>query len=215
DQHVLMPLHERPLQQRPRLLHHLGRQTLQVQRLPVLLQRQPRIVQQPLHALVPPLLALPLRQQQQVLREAQPLLLRLPRRFLATGPERRQVQFLQTPLEQLFVVLALLHRRPPCRPTRRHTPPDPPPRPSLRSPAESARIDAPSLAPHRRWTARPHRASRPAPPPPPPRPAAPPGAGSASIPWPPAPAAAAAARRRPCGSGCWGTDRRDSGSRRT
>ncbi len=77
DQHVLLSVHERALQQRPRLLHHLGRQSLQLQRRPALLQRQPRVAQQPLDPPLLPLLALPLRQTQQVLLVAQRLLLRL------------------------------------------------------------------------------------------------------------------------------------------
>ena len=94
-QHVLTPIQERPLQQRPRLLHHLGRQPLQVQRRPALLQRQTRLTQQTLDAIVAPFLALPLRQPQQVLLEAQPLLLGLTRQLLVTAPESGQMQFLQ------------------------------------------------------------------------------------------------------------------------
>src|ERR1700733_15681860 len=136
-----------------------------LQRRPTLLQRQPRIVQQPPPPLVPPLLALPLRHPQQVLLETQPLLLRLPRQFLVAGPEGRQVQFPQVARQQIFHVLALLHRKPPCHPTRRHTPPDPPVRPSPRSPDGSDRADAASLPPPWRSTARPRRVGSLMPPP--------------------------------------------------
>lgn len=95
-QDVLVSIHERPLQQRTHLLHHLDRQTLQVQRRPALLQRQPRRPQQPFDATLLPLLTLTLGQAQQVLLVAQRLLLRLPGQFLVARPERRQVQFLQT-----------------------------------------------------------------------------------------------------------------------
>src|SRR5207248_2339106 len=191
-----------------------GRQPLQVQRRPGLLQRQPRVVQQPLHPLIPPLLALPLGQGQQVLIEAEPLLLGLPGQLLVTGPERRQMQLLQVARQQFLLVLVLLHLRPPCRPTRRHTPPGPRARPSPRSPAGSGFADAASLLRRRRPAARPRRAGRPTPPPPPPRSPVPPVAGSAGTPWPPAPAAAPGAGRRPCGSGWRGTGRPGSGSRR-
>src|SRR3954465_5424848 len=141
-QHVLTAIQERPLQQRPCLLHHLGRQPLQFQRRPALLQRQPRVVQQSLDALVPPLLALPLGQPQQVLLEAQPLLLRLPRQLLVTAPEGWQVQLFQIRCQPLLHVLVLLHRRPPCHPVRRHTGAGPLPPPLPRCPAAPHRAAA-------------------------------------------------------------------------
>src|ERR1051326_8329171 len=122
-QGVLSTIHERALQQRAGLLEHLRRQTLQLQGLPALFRRQPRLAQQTLDPVVPPLLTLPLHQAQQVLLVAQPLLLGLSRQLLVAVPARRQVQFLQTLHQPVLHVL--FHPPPPSLKAGRHTTPDP------------------------------------------------------------------------------------------
>src|SRR5262249_25498357 len=122
------------LLQTPGLLQHPGRETLQLQRLPALLQRQSRLPQQPLDPLVATLLAFPLRQPKQVLLEAQSLLLGLPGHLLEAVPDHRQAQLLQVRQQPLLHVL--LHPLPPSLKARRHTTPGPPvqsPPPSVTS----------------------------------------------------------------------------------
>src|SRR5262249_61929958 len=104
----------------------LGRRRLGSHRLPCFPQRQAGLPQQPFHPLVPPLLALPLDQLQQVLLVTQRLLLGLPGQLLVAGPECRQVQLLQARQQQLLQLVRVhRHVQPPCSPVRRHTTPDP------------------------------------------------------------------------------------------
>ena len=112
DQHVLAPVQERALQQGARLLHHLGRQALQVQPRQLFSSgsRDCRSSRSMRLSAAP---GTPGGQPQQVLLVAQPLLLRLPRQLLVTRSERRQVQFLQVRQQALLHVLVPAHASPP------------------------------------------------------------------------------------------------------
>src|SRR6516165_386815 len=79
------------------------------------------------------LLALPLRQPQQVTLVAERLLLRLPRQVLVTRPEGRQVQVLQVLHQHFLHVRWRRHLSPPYCPVGCHTAPGPPAPRILRS----------------------------------------------------------------------------------
>ena len=132
-QHVLVPIDKAPLQQGMQLVHHLRRQTLAVEGLQVLLQRQPGFVQQTLDPFVPSFLALARRQLQQVALVTQGFLLGLLRQRLEGTAKGRQVQFLQVTQQLRLHIHDYCHPRTPLYRRDRRTPTRTPSRPSRRA----------------------------------------------------------------------------------
>src|ERR1019366_3410101 len=95
NQNVLFPVQKAAVQQRPELPGRFRRRPLEIESLLRLLQRQPRVFQQPLHPALPPLLAFPRDHFQQILLIAQRLSFGPPRRVFVALPHRRQVQILE------------------------------------------------------------------------------------------------------------------------
>src|SRR5207249_5634063 len=112
-QNVFFPVKKTAFHQRPHLPHGFRRQSLYIEVLQRLLQRQLRVFQQPLHPALPPLLAFPRDHLQQILLLPQRLSFRPPRRVFVALPHRRQVQILQMPIQRRTYFSDRVHCRTP------------------------------------------------------------------------------------------------------
>src|SRR5262249_9543321 len=108
-QHVLPAIEKAAVQQRFNLARRLRRQTLHLEVLHGLFQRQPRDAEQLNDAVLSTLLALAFHQFEQVLLVPQGLAFGLACLILEAAPDRRQVQFLQVLVEVFLPTLRLAH----------------------------------------------------------------------------------------------------------